>query len=91
MFIVWAKSDAHKNKVKGFILERCMKGLTTPKIEGKFSLRASITGQIAMDEVEVPAENLLPDASGLAVSVKITLNLFICSMLSLINLGSSTS
>lgn len=45
-----------------------MKGLTAPKIEGKFSLRASITGQIAMDDVEVPEENLLPNASGLAVS-----------------------
>jgi len=45
-----------------------MKGLTTPKIEGKFALRASVTGQIAMDEVEVPADNLLPKVSGLAVS-----------------------
>lgn len=67
MFIVWAKSDKHNNKVKGFILERGMKGLTTPKIEGKFSLRASITGQIAMDDVVVPAENLLPNVEGLQV------------------------
>ena len=68
MFIVWGKSDAHDNKVKGFILERGMKGLSTPVIEGKFSLRASVTGQIAMDDVEVPEENLLPGAAGLGVS-----------------------
>jgi glutaryl-CoA dehydrogenase len=66
VFIIWAKADDAKNKIRGFILERGMKGLTTPKIEGKFSLRASITGQIAMDGVEVPAENLLPKVSGLA-------------------------
>lgn len=66
VFIVWAKADDVQNQIRGFILERGMKGLTTPKIEGKFSLRASITGQIAMDGVEVPAENLLPNASGLA-------------------------
>ncbi|MFQ6546571.1 acyl-CoA dehydrogenase [Aestuariibius sp. 2305UL40-4] len=64
--IVWAKSDAHDGKIKGFILERGMKGLETPKIEGKFSLRASITGMIMMDEVFVPDENLLPEVSGLA-------------------------
>ena len=68
VFIIWAKSDAHDNAIKGFILEKGMKGLTTPKIEGKFSLRASITGQIAMDEVEVPAQNLLPHTKGLSVS-----------------------
>ena len=50
VFIIWAKSDAHNNKIKGFILERGMKGLESPKIEGKFSLRASITGMIQMDE-----------------------------------------
>jgi glutaryl-CoA dehydrogenase len=66
VFVVWAKSSKDNNRVKGFILERGMKGLTTPKIEGKFSLRASITGQIAMDDVEVPEENLLPNAAGLA-------------------------
>jgi glutaryl-CoA dehydrogenase len=66
VFVVWAKADDAKNKIRGFILERGMKGLTTPKIEGKFSLRASITGQIAMDGVEVPAENLLPKIGGLA-------------------------
>ena len=66
VLIIWAKSDAHDNKIKGFILERGMKGLETPKIEGKFSLRASITGMIQMDEVFVPEENLMPHASGLA-------------------------
>ncbi|WP_249116720.1 acyl-CoA dehydrogenase [Ciceribacter sp. L1K23] len=64
--VVWAKSDAHDNKIKGFILERGMKGFETPKIEGKFSLRASVTGMIQMDEVFVPEENLLPHVSGLA-------------------------
>jgi glutaryl-CoA dehydrogenase len=66
VFIVWAKSEAHGGKIKGFILEKGMKGLTAPKIEGKFSLRASITGMIAMDEVHVPEENLLPHVEGLA-------------------------
>ena len=66
VFIVWAKSEAHDNKIKGFILEKGMQGLTAPKIEGKFSLRASITGMIMMDEVEVPEENLLPEVAGLA-------------------------
>jgi len=65
VFIVWAKSDAHDNKIKGFILEKGMKGLSCPKIEGKFSLRASITGQIVMEDVEIPEENLLPNAEGL--------------------------
>ncbi len=66
VFIVWAKSDAHDNKIKGFVLEKGMKGLVAPKIEGKFSLRASITGMIMMDEVFVPEENLLPNVAGLA-------------------------
>ena len=64
VFIVWAKDDA--GDIRGFILERSMKGLSTPKIEGKFSLRASITGEIVMNDVFVPAENLLPDAKGLS-------------------------
>lgn len=64
--VVWAKCE--DGKVRGFILERGMKGLATPKIEGKFSLRASATGMILMDEVEVPEENLLPNVSGLGVS-----------------------
>ncbi|KAK6053110.1 acyl-CoA dehydrogenase protein, partial [Cooperia oncophora] len=54
VFIVWARSDKHNNDIKGFILEKGMDGLTAPKIGGKLSLRASITGQIAMDEVPVP-------------------------------------
>lgn len=62
---MWAKCD--DGRVRGFILERGMKGFSTPKIEGKFSLRASSTGMILMDEVEVPKENLLPNVSGLAV------------------------
>ena len=64
--IVWGKSEAHDNKIRGFILEKDMKGLVMPKIEGKFSLRASVTGMIQMDEVFVPEENLLPEVSGLA-------------------------
>jgi glutaryl-CoA dehydrogenase len=66
VFIVWAISDAHDGKIKGFILEKGMGGLAAPKIDGKFSLRASITGMIQMDEVFVPEENLLPHVSGLA-------------------------
>jgi glutaryl-CoA dehydrogenase len=66
VFVVWAKSDAHGGKIKGFVLEKGMKGLAAPKIEGKFSLRASITGMIQMDEVLVPEENLLPNVEGLA-------------------------
>jgi glutaryl-CoA dehydrogenase len=61
--VVWAKDDA--GDIRGFILERGMKGLTTPKIEGKFSLRASVTGMIMLDEVFVPAENMLPKVKGL--------------------------
>ena len=66
VFIVWAKSDAHDGKIKGFILEKGMAGLEAPKIEGKFSLRASITGMIQMSDVFVPEENLLPEVQGLA-------------------------
>ncbi|KAH9515409.1 hypothetical protein Btru_014380 [Bulinus truncatus] len=66
VFVVWAKSDVDSNKIRGFILEKGMKGLSAPKIEGKFSLRASITGQIVMDEVEIPEANILPNVSGLA-------------------------
>ncbi len=65
LMIVWAKSETHDNQIKGFILERGMKGVETPKIEGKFSLRASVTGMIMMDEVFVPEDNLLPHAGGL--------------------------
>ncbi len=66
VFVVWAKSDAHDGKIRGFILDKGMAGLSAPKIEGKFSLRASITGMIHMDDVQVPEENLLPNVSGLA-------------------------
>jgi glutaryl-CoA dehydrogenase len=65
VFVVWAKSAAHDNQIRGFILEKGMKGLTAPKIGGKLSLRASITGEIVMDGVIVPEENLLPNVSGL--------------------------
>jgi glutaryl-CoA dehydrogenase len=63
--VVWAKSEAHEGKIKGFVVERGTKGFSTPKIEGKLSLRASITGEIVLDEAFVPDENLLPGASGL--------------------------
>ena len=66
VMVVWTKSDAHDGAIKGFILERGMGGLETPRIDGKFSLRASVTGMIAMDEVFVPEENLLPEVAGLA-------------------------
>ena len=65
VFVVWAKSAAHDNKIKGFILEKGMKGLSAPKIENKLSLRASITGMIMMEDVFVPEENMLPDVEGL--------------------------
>ena len=63
VFVVWAKDD--EGVIRGFILERGMEGLATPKIEGKFSLRASATGEVVMDEVFVPEENRLPNARGL--------------------------
>jgi glutaryl-CoA dehydrogenase len=63
IFVVWAKDET--GTIRGFILEKGMKGLSAPKIEGKFSLRASITGQIVMEDVEIPEENLLPNVSGL--------------------------
>jgi glutaryl-CoA dehydrogenase len=65
VLVVWAKSAAHDGAIRGFLLERGMKGLATPKIAGKVSLRASVTGEVVMDGVEVPEENLLPNASGL--------------------------
>jgi glutaryl-CoA dehydrogenase len=64
VFVVWAKTQGDEN-IRGFILEKGMKGLSAPKIEGKFSLRASVTGQIVMEDVEIPEENLLPEVSGL--------------------------
>ena len=65
VFIVWAKSEAHDGAIRGFILEKGMKGLSAPKIGGKLSLRASITGEIVMADVEVSEEALLPNVSGL--------------------------
>lgn len=62
--VVWGKSVAHDNEIRGFLVERGMKGFSTPKIEGKLSLRASITGEIVLDGVEIPEENLL-DVAGL--------------------------
>ncbi|MEM8792021.1 MAG: acyl-CoA dehydrogenase [Pseudomonadota bacterium] len=65
VFVIWAKSDAHGGKIKGFVLEKGMKGLSAPKIDGKLSLRASTTGEIVMDNVEVPEDGLLPNVEGL--------------------------
>ncbi|EAQ27641.1 putative glutaryl-CoA dehydrogenase protein [Erythrobacter sp. NAP1] len=65
VFVVWAKSEAHDGAIRGFILEKGMKGLSAPKIEGKISLRASPTGMIMMDEVKLPADALLPNVQGL--------------------------
>ncbi|WP_300320951.1 acyl-CoA dehydrogenase [Idiomarina sp.] len=62
VFVVWAKLDG---EIRGFVLEKGMKGLSAPKIDGKFSLRASITGEIVMDGVEVPEENIFPEVKGL--------------------------
>ncbi|WP_321335896.1 acyl-CoA dehydrogenase [Breoghania sp.] len=65
VFVVWAKSDAHDGQIRGFVLEKGMKGLSAPKIEGKLSLRASITGEIVMENVEVGEDALMPNVSGL--------------------------
>ena len=65
VFVVWAKSAAHDGEIRGFILEKGVKGLSAPKIEGKLSLRASITGEIVLDGMEAPEEALLPNVSGL--------------------------
>jgi glutaryl-CoA dehydrogenase len=65
VFVIWAKSDAHDGKIRGFVLEKGMPGLSAPKIGGKLSLRASVTGEIVMDNVEVPDEALLPSVQGL--------------------------
>ena len=62
IFVIWAKLDG---VVRGFILDKNLKGLSAPKIEGKFSLRTSITGQVVMDEVAIPEENIFPEISGL--------------------------
>ncbi|MFN3506770.1 MAG: acyl-CoA dehydrogenase [Allorhizobium sp.] len=65
VFVVWAKSEAHGGEIRGFILEKGMKGLSAPKIGGKLSLRASVTGEIVMDGVEVGEDALMPNVSGL--------------------------
>ncbi|SDE61698.1 glutaryl-CoA dehydrogenase [Rhodobacter capsulatus] len=65
VFVVWAKSEAHGGKIKGFVLEKGLKGLSAPKIAGKLSLRASITGEIVMEGVEVGEDALLPGVEGL--------------------------
>ena len=65
VFVVWAKSDDHGGKIRGFVLEKGMKGLSAPKIGNKLSLRASITGEIVMDGVEVGEDALLPNVQGL--------------------------
>lgn len=65
IFVVWAKNQAENNRICGFILEKGMLGLSAPKIEGKLSLRASITGEIVMDNVFVPEENMFPEVRGL--------------------------
>ncbi len=65
VFVVWAKSEAHGGEIRGFILDKGMKGLSAPKIGGKLSLRASVTGEIVMDGVEVGEDALLPNVSGL--------------------------
>jgi glutaryl-CoA dehydrogenase len=62
VFVVWAKLDGI---IRGFILEKGMKGLSAPKVEGKFSLRTSVTGEVVLDRVEIPAENIFPDITGL--------------------------
>ncbi|WP_242186616.1 acyl-CoA dehydrogenase [Sphingomonas sp. CARO-RG-8B-R24-01] len=65
VFVIWAKSEAHGDGIRGFIVEKGAKGLTAPKIEGKLSLRASITGMILMDEIELSEDALLPNVQGL--------------------------
>jgi glutaryl-CoA dehydrogenase len=65
VFVIWCKSDAHGGGIRGFVLEKGMKGLSAPKIEGKLSLRASITGMVMMDDVEVGEDALLPEVQGL--------------------------
>jgi glutaryl-CoA dehydrogenase len=65
VFVVWAKSEAHGNAIRGFVLEKGMKGLSAPKIGGKLSLRASITGEIVLDNVDVGEDALLPNVEGL--------------------------
>ncbi|MCX8515604.1 MAG: acyl-CoA dehydrogenase family protein, partial [Alphaproteobacteria bacterium] len=65
VLIIWAKSSAHEGAIKGFIVEKGMKGLATPKIEGKLSLRTSLTGEIHLSDVFVPEDNIMPNVAGL--------------------------
>jgi glutaryl-CoA dehydrogenase len=65
VFVVWAKSEAHGGAIRGFLIDRGVKGLTTPKIHGKLSLRASVTGMIVLDDVDVAEEALIPGVQGL--------------------------
>jgi glutaryl-CoA dehydrogenase len=65
VFVVWAKSEAHGGAIRGFVLEKGMKGLSAPKIENKLSLRASITGMIQLDDVDLPEDAILPEVEGL--------------------------
>lgn len=65
VFVIWAKSEAHGDAIRGFVLEKDMKGLSAPKIENKVSLRASITGMVVMEDVFIPDDALLPDVEGL--------------------------
>ncbi|MEM7508012.1 MAG: acyl-CoA dehydrogenase [Pseudomonadota bacterium] len=65
VFVIWAKSDAHDGAIRGFVLEKGAKGLSAPKIEGKLSLRASVTGEVVLEGVEVPDDALLPNVEGL--------------------------
>jgi glutaryl-CoA dehydrogenase len=65
VFVIWAKSEAHDGKIRGFVLGKGLKGLSAPKIQGKLSLRASVTGEIVMDNVEVGEDALLPNVEGL--------------------------
>ena len=73
VFIVWLREAGKGGKIRGFIVERGTEGLSTPRIDGKFSLRASATGQVVMEDVEVSAANLLPGATGLLVHQLMTL------------------
>lgn len=66
LFIIWAKSDAHGGAIRGFVVERGVAGLNTPKIEGKLSLRTSVTGMVVLDDIEVASDALLPHCQGLA-------------------------
>ncbi|MEO6389288.1 MAG: acyl-CoA dehydrogenase [Croceibacterium sp.] len=65
VFVIWAKSEAHGDAIRGFVLDKGMKGLSAPKIEGKLSLRASTTGEIVMDDVAVGADALFPEIEGI--------------------------